>query len=56
MTKRELALENARIAGYKNDKSTFTRLVVESRVNMQELNRMWRLGQTQKEKGIFEKE
>lgn len=53
MTKRQLALEKARIAGYNNDKQTFTRVIIESRVNVQELNKMWDLGQKQKVNGVF---
>lgn len=44
MIKRELALKNARIAGYNNDKSAFTKIIIESKVNLQELNKMWELG------------
>ena len=53
MNKRELALERARIAGYKNDKITFTRLVIESRVNRDLLNKAWQLGQHQAVNGIL---
>ena len=54
MTKKEINLEVARIAGYNEDKKTFTRLVVESRINIQELQKMWSLGQRQKETGAFQ--
>ena len=53
MSKRELALTNARVAGYNNDKATFTRLVIESRVSITLLNQAWQLGQKQKEEGIL---
>jgi hypothetical protein len=53
MTKKDITLESARTHGYNNDKKAFSRLVCESRVNLRELNKMWNLGQKQKECGIL---
>ena len=47
-TKREVAIAKARIAGYANDTRTFTRLLVESRVNRAILNEAWHQGLSQK--------
>lgn len=52
MTKREIALANARVAGYHQDRRTFTRLRVESRVHVQYLNAAWHAGQKAKAAGV----
>lgn len=44
MTKREIAIAKARIAGYENDTRTFTRLLIESRVRRDLLNEAWHQG------------
>lgn len=49
MTKREIAISKARIAGYENDTRTFTRLLVESRVRRELLNEAWHQGRSQRE-------
>jgi len=43
-TKREFYLAEARIAGYHDDKRTFIRLVIESRVRRELLNEAWHAG------------
>lgn len=48
--KKSIALASARLAGYNNDKKAFTRLVVESRINIYELNKQWTIGQELKAK------
>jgi len=53
MTKRETAIEKARVYGYNNDKASFTRLWVESKVKLELLNESFRLGQKQKERGYI---
>jgi hypothetical protein len=49
MTKREIAIARARIAGYENDTRTFTRLLVESWVRRELLNEAWHQGRSQGE-------
>ena len=44
MTKRDFYIAEARIAGYHDDKRTFTRLVVSSRVRREVLNEAWSAG------------
>jgi hypothetical protein len=41
MNRREQALASARIAGYHDDGRSFTRLIVEARVNRQAMNAAW---------------
>lgn len=52
MSRRELDLAIARIAGYHDDSRRFTRLVVESRVRRQLLDAAWRTGVDQKRHGM----
>jgi hypothetical protein len=52
MTRREVALINARVAGYHDDARSFTRLRIESRVAIAYLNEQWRLGQKMKAAGV----
>lgn len=49
MTKREIAIARAKVAGYENDTRTFTRLLVESRVRRELLNEAWHQGRSQSE-------
>ena len=44
MTKRELTLTIAKVAGYHADNKTFTRAFIEGRVNMQAMQRAWNEG------------
>ena len=53
MTKRQMNLDKARVYGYKNDKESFTRLWVESKIKLSLLNEMWSLGQRQKASGVI---
>ena len=50
MTKRRIAIDKARIAGYENDTRTFTRLLVESRVRRELLNEAWQQGRKHAER------
>jgi len=43
-TRREIALSLARVAGYHGDTATFTRLLVEERVNRAAMNAAWQSG------------
>jgi len=52
MTKRETALTYAKVAGYHNDTKSFTRLIIESRVNLQTMNHAWCAGVKAKENGV----
>lgn len=52
MTRRDIDIGNARIAGYHDDRSRFTRLVVESRVRRAVLDEAWREGRRQREAGM----
>ena len=52
MTKREIAIKNAEMAGYHGDIARWTRLVVESRVNRTTLNNAWLRGATMKNLGV----
>lgn len=52
MTKREVAIQNAKIAGYHGDKRWFTRLIIESRVNRQIMNDAWTVGTKLKTAGV----
>ena len=47
-----IVLASARLAGYNNDKKTFTRLVIESRINIAELNKQWGIGQKLRAKEV----
>lgn len=53
MTKREIAIAKARIAGFENDRRTFTRLLVESRVRRALLNEAWHQGRAQRARSIL---
>lgn len=52
MTKRENALGWMRIAGYHDDKRTFTRLLFENRVSRKAADEAWQQGQRQKQAGM----
>lgn len=52
MTKRDTALQLAKIAGYHEDSRTFTRLIIECRVNRQAMNSAWHAGQQAKQAGV----
>lgn len=52
MTKREMAIKRAEMAGYHGDTVLWTRLVVESRVNRETLNSAWLRGATMKNLGF----
>jgi len=51
-SKRQMALNLARLAGYENDSATFTRLVIENRVSRQAMNDAFRLGRSIREKEV----
>ena len=52
MTKREHALAAAKIAGYHGDSRTFTRLIIECRVNRAAMNSAWYAGEQAKHAGV----
>lgn len=52
MTKREIAIKNAEMAGYHGDRARWMRLIVESRVNRTTLNNAWLRGATMKNLGV----
>jgi hypothetical protein len=52
MSKRDTALTCAKIAGYHEDKKTFTRLVIECRVNMQAMQQAFNIGRQAKANGM----
>lgn len=52
MTKRDIALTCAKIAGYHNDCTGFTRLIIESRVNRQAMNEAFLTGKQARQNGI----
>jgi hypothetical protein len=52
MTKRDIAIRQAELAGYHGDTRRWTRLVVESRVNRGALNEAWLRGATMKNLGV----
>ena len=52
MTKREIAIKQAEMAGYHGDNARWTRLLVESRVNRTTLNNAWLRGATLKTLGV----
>lgn len=52
MTKRELAITNMRIAGYHDDQRERARLLIESRVNRQTINKAWDEGVRAKQNGV----
>ena len=47
MTKRKTVLAEARLAGYRNDRRYFLRLIVESRVDRAAMSDAWASGATQ---------
>lgn len=47
-SKRTVALTLARVAGFEGDTRAFTRLLVESRVNREDMNAAWRAGVAQR--------
>ena len=52
MTKREIAIKNAEMAGFHGDTRRWTRLLVESRVNRETLNNAWLRGATMRNLGF----
>ncbi len=54
ISKRYLAIEKARICGYKNDKVGYTRLLVESKVKVSILQQSYSLGQKQAKAKMFD--
>lgn len=52
MTKRNTALMLAVAAGYHADSGAFLRLLVESRINRQTMNRAWNAGAGAKLRGV----
>lgn len=52
MTQRETALTLARIAGYHDDSATFTRLIIEKRVNRQAMQEAFLNGRQAKASGM----
>lgn len=44
MTKRDVALTIAKSAGFHNDTRTFTRAIIERRVNREAMNAAWAAG------------
>lgn len=52
MTKRDVALNRAKCAGYHGDASSFARLIIESRVARPKMNQAYWLGQQAKIAGV----
>lgn len=52
MNKRQISLTRAKIAGYHDDSRSFTRLIIESRVNRQAMNEAWNNGKIAKQNGV----
>lgn len=52
MGKREIALSLCKIAGYHNDRKTWTRAFCENRISRQAADEAWLQGVKQKENGI----
>lgn len=52
MSKRKITLHCMKIAGYHNDRSTFTRLYIESRIKPELCHESFRLGLVMKANGI----
>lgn len=52
MTTRKTALTLAKIAGYHDDTASFTRLIIESRVNRQAMNEAFLNGKQAKQNGV----
>lgn len=52
LSKHQVWLTNARIAGYHHDATTFTRLIIEARVARDAMNKAWRTGQEQRKNGM----
>jgi hypothetical protein len=52
VTKREIAIGRAKIAGYNGDAAEFTRVIIESRVKREALLLAWRLGEVMKSRGV----
>jgi len=50
--RRETALTLAKIAGYHGDSRTFTRLIIECRVNRQAMNQAWIYGENARQAGV----
>ncbi|MDH4172113.1 MAG: hypothetical protein OEW90_01810 [Betaproteobacteria bacterium] len=51
--KREDALTLAKVAGYHNDSRSFTRLIIEQRVNRATMNRAWHAGTNARAAGVL---
>jgi hypothetical protein len=52
MSKRQMALQLAKIAGYHDDSTSFTHLIVENRISRPLMNDAWRAGQRAKQNGV----
>lgn len=52
MTKRSIALACAKVSGYHEDTATFTRLIIEKRVNRQAMNEAFLNGRQAKANGV----
>jgi len=52
MTKRATALTLAKVAGYHEDNARFTRLIIESRVNRQDMSAAFLIGREAKKNGV----
>jgi hypothetical protein len=52
MSKREISIKQAEMAGYHSDRARWTRLLVECRVNRTTLNNAWLRGATMKNLGV----
>lgn len=52
MSKRDIALNVAKVAGYHHDQRAFIRVIVESRIAWSFLNEAWRYGVQAKESGM----
>jgi len=52
LTKRQIAIQCAKVAGYHEDSSTFTRLIIESRVGRPLMNEAFLIGRKARAAGV----
>jgi hypothetical protein len=52
ITKRQVWIVSAESAGYHSDSRSFTRLLIEARVNRETLNQAWFRGQAKRQAGV----
>lgn len=52
MSKRQIAIQLAKVAGYHDDKKTFTRLSIEARVSRPALYEAWTIGKAARAGGM----